>query len=228
MIRPLLFALALTAFVSNAIAREEAPVTYDRINLSVSAEQQVDNDTLVAVMYAQQEGNDPGRLAREVNQRIQRAVERAKKNPAIRVQTLDYHTSPIYRKELLAGWRVRQSVRLESQESAALSELIGDLQQELGVENISYAISPQRRKESEDRLITEAIGRFKQRAKMITTEIGRPGYRLVEMNVNTTGYAPRAPQVRAMAMEAQAAAPILEAGTQRVEVRINGTIELTP
>ena len=64
---------------------------------------------------------------------------------------------------------------------------------------------------------------------MISTELGaQPGYRLVEMNINTTGHTPRPPQVRAMAMETQSAAPVLEAGTQRVEVRINGTIELKP
>jgi len=227
MIKPLLTALPFTLFLLNATAGD-SPMTYERINLSVSTEQQVDNDTLVAVMSAQQEGNDPSSLAQEVNQRIQQAVGRAKKNPAIRVQTLDYQTSPIYRKQSLAGWRVRQSIRLESQESAALSKLIGVLQQELGVDNISYAISPQRRKESEDRLITQAIARFKQRAEMISTEIGHPGYRLVEMNVNTQGHTPRPMQVRAVAMEAQAAAPTLEAGSQRVEVTINGTIELKP
>jgi predicted secreted protein len=227
MIKSLLTALPLALFLLSATAGD-APVTYERINLSVSAEQQVDNDTLVAVMSAQQEGNDPSRLAREVNQRIQQAVDQAKQDPAIRVQTLDYQTAPIYRNQALAGWRVRQSIRLESQESAALSKLIGELQQELGVDNITYTISPQRRKESEDRLITQAIARFKQRAEMISTQIGHPGYRLVEMNVNTHGHTPRPMQVRAMSMEAQAAAPTLEAGSQRVEVKINGIIELKP
>lgn len=226
MIKP--FAVLPLVFLLHNAAADQAEMTYERVNLSVSAEQQVDNDTLVAVMSAQQEGNDPSRLAKEVNQRIQQAVGRAKENPDIRVQTLGYQTSPVYRKEALAGWRVRQSIRLESQESAALSKLIGELQQELGVDSISYAISPERRKQSEDLLISEAIARFKQRAQMVSSEIGHPGYRLVEMNVNTTGHSPRPLQVRAMAMEAQASAPTFEAGSQRVEVKIHGTIELKP
>ena len=81
---------------------------------------------------------------------------------------------------------------------------------------------------SEDLLISEAIARFRQRAEMVSAEIGHPGYRLVEMNVNTTGHSPGPLQVRAMAMEAQTSAPTFEAGSQPVEVKIHGTIELKP
>ncbi len=207
---------------------DDRPLTYDRINLSVSAGQEVDNDTLVSVLYAQEEGNDPSLLSQKVNQVVASAVDKAKRSPAIKVQTLDYNTSPIYRNKVLSGWRVRQSIRLESGNAAELSQLIGDLQQQLGVSSISYAISPERKQESETKLITQAIAAFRKRAQMITQEMGRSGYRLVNMNVNTSGIAPRPRPMRAMAMQADAAPPTLEAGSRRVEVNINGTIELKP
>ena len=95
MIKP--FAVLPLVFLLHDAAAGQAEMTYERVNLSVSAEQQVDNDTLVAVMSAQQEGNDPSRLAKEINQRIQQAVGRAKEIPDIRVQTLGYQTSPVYK-----------------------------------------------------------------------------------------------------------------------------------
>jgi predicted secreted protein len=135
---------------------EQPPLAYDRISFSVSTGESVANDTLVAVLYAQQEGTDASRLSRTVNRTIEKAVKIAKSNPAIKVRTLDYTTSPRYQKQKLSGWRVRQSIRLESRDATALSELIGELQQELNVGSISYTLSVERRAESEERLIGSA------------------------------------------------------------------------
>lgn len=219
-------ALIFTCF--NALAAE-APLTYDRINLSVSAGESVENDILKAVLFAQQEGNDAARLAREVNRNISRAVEQAKGVTGVKVQTLDYSTSPIYRKQSITGWRVRQSIRLESRDAASLSKLIGSLQEHLGVSNITYALSPEGRKAIEDKLIANAISRFKQRAELISNEMEQSGYRMVQMNINSDRITPRPVQMRAMTMEMKGApSPTLEAGSQRVVVNINGTIELKP
>ena len=218
--------LIFTCFNASAA---EAPLTYDRINLSVSAGEAVENDILKAVLFAQQEGNDTARLAREVNRNISRAVEQAKGVTGVKVQTLDYRTTPIYRKQSLTGWRVRQSIRLESQDATILSKLIGNLQENLGISNITYTLSPEGRKAIEDKLIARAISRFKQRAELISSEMGRNGYRLVQMNINGAGITPRPVQMRAMTMEMRGAPPpTLEAGSQRVEIHINGTIELKP
>ncbi len=211
---------AVLIFASFNTALAETPLTYDRINLSVSAGESVENDILKAVLFAQQEGNDAARLAREVNRDISRAVKQAKGVAGVKVQTLEYSTSPIYR---------NQSIRLESRDAASLSKLIGSLQEHLGVSNISYALSPEGRKTIEDKLIARAISRFKQRAALISNEMEQSGYRLVQMNINGSGISPRPVQMRAMAMALKGApSPTLEAGSQRVVVNINGTIELKP
>ena len=57
MLRTVFITLFLS-FATLATAVADTPLTYDRINLSVSAGSDVENDTLVAVMYAQQEGSD--------------------------------------------------------------------------------------------------------------------------------------------------------------------------
>jgi predicted secreted protein len=228
MIKQTALTLLLSLGLCAAQAADQAPPSYDRVSLSASAAQEVENDTLVAVMYAQREGNDATRLAREVNKQVTQAVDRAKTIPAVKVQTLEYSTSPVYRKQTLSGWRVRQSIRLESRDAAALSQLIGELQEQLGVSSITYTVSPELRRQVEDGLIAEAITAFNDRAAMIAEQMKRGGYRLVEMNINNSGYQPRPMPMRTMALAEAADAPTLEAGTRQVEVRITGSIELAP
>ena len=214
--------------VCQLVWAEEQPLTYDRISLSANAGTQVENDTLVAVLYAQREGRDPAKLADEVNQQVRWAVERVKQAAGITLRTLDYHTSPVHRDGKLSGWRVRQSIRLESTDSARLSTLIGALQEKLAVQSVSHSISPASRRQAENRLIAEAIGAFNARASLVTKALDRDEYRLVRMEVNTSDRPiyPRPMRARTMSMEAAAAPPVLEPGTQEVRVTVVGTIEL--
>lgn len=227
MYRTFLALLLLT--LTLPVAAEPAAATYDRVRFSVSSGSEVANDTLVAVLYAQQEGPDAGRLAKAVNTLIGKAVARAKTDPAIQVQTLNYTTSPRYRKQELDGWRVRQSLQLRSPDAAALGKMLGELQQTLKVAGITYTISPASRRQHEERLIGSAIRAFGARAAAISREMGRSGYRLVEMNIGTGGQPPRPRLMRTVGMAASnAVPPTLEAGSQRIEVSIDGTIELKP
>ncbi len=225
---PAVVLLAGTVLCATVVSAVEEPLTYDRIELSVSAETDVENDTLIAVLYAQRQGPDAAALAGEVNREVSQAVAAAKEVPGIRVQTLGYQTNPVYEKQRLSGWRVQQSIRLESRDAARISALIGDLQARLAVQSIGYSVSPEVRRQEEDRLISEAITRFEQRAELVARQLGRAGYRLVRLAVETSEVAPPPQPFRAMAMEASLAAspPVLEAGTQKVEVRVRGSVEL--
>lgn len=216
--------IAWILFSIPAIA-DTPPPSYDRITFSASAGEAVDNDILIATLYAQQEGNDPTRLSSQVNRAITQAVATAKQQPEIKVQTLDYTTHPIYRKSTISGWRVRQSIRLESKNATAISQLIGSLQDSLQLGSTQYTVSPERRKRVQDRLTAKAIQTFRKRAELISREMGQPDYRVVQLHINESGASPRHYAMKGRALMAEAA-PTLEAGTQRLEVQINGTIEL--
>ncbi len=224
--RPIL--LILLCALVRPVWAEEPPLTYDRIEFSVVATRQVENDTLIAILYVQREGEDTGKLVNEVNRSIQWGLEQARKSSGLKVQTLDYQTNPIYRDQQLQGWRVRQSLRLESRNATQLTRTIGTLQERLAVGSIRYDVSPERRRQVESELIGEAIRAFTKRAELITTQLDRNEYRLVSMNVNTSGSPPppRARHVMAMRAQAAAAPPVLEAGTQSLQVHVSGTIEL--
>lgn len=218
-------AALLTA--AQVFAHDPAP-TYDRINFQVSAMQEVENDTLVAVMYSERSGPQPTTLADDVNKTITWAVNLAKKKSGIKVQTLNYRQDPLYKNQSVAGWKVRQSIRLESSDTTALSALIGELQVRLSVASLNYTVSPDVRKTVEDTLIAEALGRFRQRGKLIASQMGRPDYRIVNLDVATSGRVPGPVRMRSVAAmaESSVAAPTLEPGEQTVTVQVSGTIEL--
>jgi predicted secreted protein len=212
----------------HAIAHD-VPPTYDRINFQVSATQEVENDTLVAIMYSERSGQQPAALANDVNETIGWAVDLAKKAGAVKVQTLNYRQEPLYKNQKVTGWRVRQSIRLESADSAALSTLIGELQARLSVASLQYTLSPEVRADVEDTLISEAIERFERRGKLISEQLGRPDYRIVNVNIITSGPTPMPVRMRAaaaMAESSRVAPPTVEPGVQSVTVQISGTIEL--
>jgi predicted secreted protein len=223
--------LAGLVLLGQAVQAEPAcePLTYDRVTLSASATREVQNDTLVGVLAAQREGGDPRRVADEVNQAVRSALERARQVEGVKVQTLDYHTSPVYREQQVVGWRTSQALRVESRDAAALGSLLAELQRSLVIQSIGYAVSPERRREVEEELIRESVNAFGKRAALVAVELGRPGYRLVALEVDTGGVEPPRPfalGARAAAMPAEIAAPALEAGTQTVTATARGTVEM--
>ena len=224
-------AIAVVVLLSPATTAvaHETPLSYDRINFQVSADEEVANDTLVAVMYSERSGQKSSRLADEVNRDISWAVDLARENPAVKVQTLHYRQDPLYGNQSIRGWRIRQSIRLESREPDSLSTLIGDLQQHLSVASLNYTVSPELRDEVERRLIAEALNRFRSRSEQIKSELGRTGYRIVTMDVMTSGrsLAPVGMRATAMMDEGAVSAPTIEPGVQTVSVQVSGTIELS-
>jgi predicted secreted protein len=219
--------LSLT-LLSPALMAGQKTKTYDRIQLNADASMQVENDTLSARLYAQREGSDLSRLADEVNRKITQAVARVKQVEGVTLQTQGYHTYPVYQQQRLSGWRVRQSIHLESRDAAKLSRLLGELQSSLALESLQYNVSPAQRQTAEEQLIGQAIDAFQQRAALVTKQLGRSDYRLVEMHINTSGEViqPRRLRAGVMAMEASVAPPSLEAGSQTLQVNVSGTIEL--
>jgi predicted secreted protein len=223
----LLLVLALAALPALA---HEPELRYNRASFSVSATEDVANDTLVAVLTVQRDGSSARQLATEVNQVMAWALAKAKEAPSIKAQTLDYQTSPIYQKNVVTGWRVSQSLRLEGRETAAVSDLVGALQERLNLQQVGYEVSRERRKEVEDRLIGEAIAAFQARAKRVAADLQRRTFLLVQMDVSS-GPAPM-PVYRQRAMpmamaEVAAASPAIEAGTQTITIGVTGEIELS-
>ncbi|MDJ0957249.1 MAG: SIMPL domain-containing protein [Arenicellales bacterium] len=222
-----LLGLPLVAIVS---ADEGTPALYDRVSLSVSAEKPVANDRIVAELYTEREGDEISQITSEVNQNITWALDLARGVDNVIAQTTGYVSQPVYKEQTIIGWRVRQSIKLESQDAAGLSQLIGDLQKRLAIGSLIYNLSPDVRTQAEDDLIAQALASFQKRAQLITGKLGRSSFRFVQIDVVTAGPSPRPQRLTRMAAPMEAAEgtvpPAIEGGVQIVRVRVNGTIEL--
>ena len=224
MVRILVLSLLL-ALPMQSLAHETED-HYDRIHLSASAQAQVDNDTVIATLYAQEEGRDSVQLANLVNKRIENAIEQIKQHDAIKVQTSGYNTTPVYHNNKITGWRVRQSIRLESQDMTLVSEVLGQLQQTLALQGMNFTVSPELKNATDDRLIKQALQVFERRAQMVTQQLGRKNYKIVDIDISTAAdlYPRRNYEVAAMATKV--AAPAIEAGEQTLRVTVSGKIEM--
>lgn len=212
-------------YLPSANAAEQT--SYDRIQLSAQAVSEAENDTLIAVMSAQRKGEQYASLADEVNRTVSQALKKARQYKAVDVQTLDYQTRPVYGKSHQTGWVVSQSIQLKSMDSAVLSKLLGQLQDQLMLDGISYTVSPEQRQRVEEGLISRAITAFEKRAQDITRALHRKRYRLVQMQVNTSGVPQRPILMRGVAsFDAAKSAPAIEAGKQQITVNVSGEIEL--
>jgi len=218
--------LFLSICFSNAWAHENETY-YDRIHLSVSASAQLENDTMIALVYAQEEGGQAAEISNIVNRRIHQGLELVKKHPEIKHQTKTYSSSPIYSNNKIKGWRVKQSLRLESQDMTSMSDVLGKLQGDLALQSIQFTVSPDSKNQQDEILIDKALESFSNRAKQVVKKLGRKNYKIVDINISSSGARGPRPQyqMRAMAMDAQSA-PAISAGEQTVSVTVSGNIEL--
>ena len=199
---------------------------YDRVHLSASAEQQIENDTIIATLYAEEEGSNPAQLADLVNKKIEWAAKLVKRHKDIKLQTNSYSTHPVYNKNKISRWRVRQSIKLESRNMAKVSELLGQLQDKLALQGIQFAVSSGLKTKTDGGLIADALSAFENRASLVVKQLKRKGYKIVDINISTSGnMRQRNLNVRAAMMES-VAAPTVEAGEQTVGVTVSGSVEL--
>ncbi len=216
----------LISFYANVYAHE-AVKSYNQISLEASSSADVDNDTMMVSMYAQEEGVKAVVLSNKVNKKINWAMAKLKQHKAIKVETESYTTNPVYNKNQIVSWRVRQSIKLESKDMSLMSEVLGELQEQLSLNGISFEVSRDKREQQTKKLIDDALAAFTVRAKQIANTLQHDSYKIVSVNVSTTGSRSPRYKSRNMSMMSEArVAPTFSAGDRTLSVRVSGSIEL--
>jgi predicted secreted protein len=226
MMRCLIVLACLMAGMNYALADDD--LRYNQVRLQSQQTEAVSNDTMHVIMHTYAEMQNPAKLAAKINQDMEWALQQAKQVKGVKVNTGSYQTWPVTRKEVTTGWRGQQDLVLESGDTEALSRLVGQLQGKLQIKSMSFTVSNAKRTGVENRLIGAALDAFKERAGIIGDNLKANGYRIVEINVNTTMQRPplvRQARMATMSMEAGDAVAV-EGGESDVSVSVNGTIEL--
>jgi predicted secreted protein len=200
---------------------------YNQIHLQAQSTMTVGNDHMEALLSVFGEDSDTAKLAVQINTTMSQALKTAKQYPKVEVGSGQYQTYPVFGKDTVKRWRATQEVSLESADTAALVQLIGKLQQSLQVNSIRFSVSPALRTKSEDQLIDQALAAFQARAERVRKNLGAKSYRIVDLNVGSSGATPPPyPVMRAQAMDSAVAAPAVESGNSQLTVNAEGTIEL--
>lgn len=222
-------ALALCAAAGAAAAHDVEEKVLRRVSFQVERSRQVENDWLRATVVAQAEDAEAAAVAERVNQAMGWALERAKKEPGLRLQTSGYQTWPVQENGRIRRWQASQQLVIEGSDAAVVTRLLGELQGRLQLASLEFTLSPERRRAVEQELTVEVLKAFRERAHLVADTLGASGYEIVRIDVGGGAAAPVFDRMqmagRGMA-EAAVAAPSTEGGTSRVEVQANGSIEL--
>ncbi|NER59684.1 SIMPL domain-containing protein [Pseudomonas sp. MAFF212428] len=205
---------------------------YNQVSLRAEVSKEVARDLMVVTLYTEAQNSDPAKLANDITTSMNKALEKARAVKDIKLSQDSRNSYPIYdnKTQKITGWRERAELRLESANFPALSKLTGELLQELKMGGMDFAIAPTTRKTSEDALLKDAIDAFKARAQLTTEALGGKGYKVVNLNLNSSGYPhpyARGAMMMKASMDAEAApSPEVEAGTSQVSISADGTIEV--
>ena len=199
------------------------------IDLSAEASRPAANDQIRAAVYSEATGQSPAEVSRRVNQEVAEALKVIKSKSGVTVKSGQQSTYPIYGKEQkIDGWRMRSELIVESKDLAAVSDLLGKLQQmKLAVGNVTQMPSAETRRQVEDETTRDAIRAFQARAAVVADQMGKK-WQIKQMNIQQAGQYPQ-PMMRAargVAMMADAAPAPLEAGESQLTTNIHGQIEL--
>ena len=219
--------LFLLLFSSLSFADSNIP-KYNVIQISASSTGEINNDTVVVKVIARAEELSAATASKKVNSDMQWALKLLKKYPKVKSQTQSYHTYPRYRDQRISSWEVEQELRLETENIEEMAKLTSKLQERLLVQNMQYDVSPNNRRTVENELIADVIKAFKKRADVVTDSLGFDNYKIVNLQIHTDSNRMPAPRMEMMRMEKTMASEpaAMQAGTQKVNIRADGQIEL--
>ncbi len=220
-----ILALILMSFSIVSFANDLA--RYDQISLQAMASKEVANDVLVATLLVQENGANPATLANRVNNKMSQLLEKSDQYKAIDSHTTGYNSRPFHKNGSIKSWQVSQYIKLTSQNFEQLSKLISELNSLATVQSMTFSVSDQLFEETKATLLKEAITNFRDKATLVAHQFDKSNYRLVHINIDRSPSISRPMMERTMRMaDVSSAPPAVSAGTNKIQVNVNGTIEL--
>jgi predicted secreted protein len=200
------------------------------LSLSARATQDIAQDTIHLVLAYEQDGPAPDRLADALNQRSRDAARIARGEPAVAMHTGAFAITPTYGQNGKPnGWRARLEVTLESRDFAAAGRLAQGFGQGMQISSVNFSLSPETRREWQDKLAAQAIAEFRAQAQATVTAFGYRSFEIREVRLERNDDPPVRPvMMRAMAMAKSddSAPPSFEAGRATVAVTVAGSVQM--
>jgi len=208
-------------------AHSDAGPIYDQFTLQANASGDVENDLMVVLLQVNHEDRDATALANKVNTDMAWALEQLKDQQEIEYRTQNYSTYPKYEQNRVIGWRASQTLSLQGSNFDAIKDALLQLQSKLQIQQMAFKPKDETRKAVEDELIGQALENFKRRAIIVQNNMGSGGYRVMQLNINTSDtMMPRSRGNLATMSRSMESAPAVEGGQSKISVNVSGQIQL--
>lgn len=202
------------------------------LQLSASANVEVQQDLLQLQLTTARDGTDPAVVQSQLKTALDTALVEARK--AVQPGQLDVRTGnfalyPRHNREgRISGWSGTAELVLEGRDFGRITQTAGRITT-MTLGGVSFGLSREQRAKVETEAQAQAIERFKTRATELAKGFGFTGYTLreVAVNANEPGFMPRPrmAMMEAKGVAAEAAVPV-EAGKSTVSVTVSGTVQL--
>lgn len=226
MLKQLRNAFLLLLFVLPSVSLANDELRYNQINLQTAASSHIANDLLIAMLVVQETGSDSALLANKVNKKMTKVLSAASRFKDVDSHTVSYTTRPMYRKGVIYSWQVSQTIKLSSQNFEQLGHLIAKVNTLADVQSMQFTVSDLTLEQTQEKLTKQAIAKFRAKAAMVTEQFDKSDYVIVQVNIGSNYHSPRPMMERSLMAADSAAPPALAAGTNKITVNINGSIEL--
>ncbi len=209
------------------------------LNLNLTEQKEVDQDTLNASLVFTVQGRNQTALQNEVNEAIAGAIKLLQDSSEVDFTTGRYRVSMVPTERPSRNdienpvWRAQQSMDLRSTNSDALLEMAGKLQESgMTMNGLYYSLSPSLHETVSAELLQSALEKLTGRAEAAARALGRNSAELVEVSMDGSpnfgqAYMPMEMSGAAM-LRADFAPPQAEPGTSRVSVTISARAILSP
>jgi predicted secreted protein len=223
--------VCLLLLPGGAAVAQTAAEPYNVVHIDASAEREVLQDWLTAVLVARAQAGDATTVQNQLKTVLEGALQQARaqaRSGGLEVRTGGFSVYPRHGRDgQIAGWQGQAELFLEGQDVAQVAALAGRLQG-MTVSQMRFSLSPRAASQVEAEVRQEAIARFRSTAQDVARAFGLSAYDLREV---TVGGAPDAPVLRrVMSAEVGAAAtsaPVpVEPGKATVRITVSGTIRL--
>jgi predicted secreted protein len=207
------------------------------LNLSATEQQDVAQDTLNASLMFSTQGRDKTEIQNEVNVAMSKALDILKGTTGIEYNTSQYQVyifdpaEPSRRDINNPTWRAQQAIQMNSLDSGALLEVVGQLQGSgLVVSSLYYSLSAAKYEEVAGELMLAALHKLQERANTAAEALAMSEAKLVEVSLDGSpnfAYKERFNVSMARA-DAAVAPPVADPGETQVSLTVSARAVLSP
>lgn len=220
------------AIQAGAVAAQTLPPPENVVQLSASAQEEVAQDWLTAVLVTRHQAPDAGTVQNALKLALDRALThaRGRSGAGVDVSTGAFHVQPRYGRDgQVTGWHGTAELLVQGRDVARVAALAGDTPG-MVVSQMAFSVSREASQRIEADVRRQAIARFRGQAQQVAEDFGFKGYTLREVSIGEAGLPSGARPRMLMAAEAGAAlssVPVpAEPGKSLVQVTVSGSVQL--